>query len=62
MKSILDPSFRYTSSLNTDIAKTFARIRRIQRQSAVAAALRDAERSEKIVAIQRPVRTESKVG
>lgn len=28
MKSILDPSFRYTSSVNTDVAKTFARIRR----------------------------------
>jgi|KBSMisStandDraft_5_1062788.scaffolds.fasta_scaffold2670183_1 hypothetical protein len=28
MKSILDPSFRYTPSINTDIRKTFARIRR----------------------------------
>jgi hypothetical protein len=28
MKSILDPTFRYTSSLNTDIRKTFARVRR----------------------------------
>ncbi|MDQ6618178.1 MAG: hypothetical protein M3Z31_00520 [Pseudomonadota bacterium] len=28
MKSILDPSFRYTSSANTDLRKTFARIRR----------------------------------
>ena len=28
MKSLLDPSFRYTSSANTDIRKTFARIRR----------------------------------
>jgi hypothetical protein len=26
MKSILDPSFRYTSSFNTDLHKTFARI------------------------------------
>lgn len=30
MKSILDPSFRYTKSVDTDIRKTFARIRREQ--------------------------------
>ncbi len=34
MKSILDPSFRYTASFNTDLHKTFARIRRDQRQEA----------------------------
>ena len=28
MKSILDPSFRYTASFNTDLSKTFARVRR----------------------------------
>jgi hypothetical protein len=28
MKSILDPSFHYTSSANTDVRKTFARVRR----------------------------------
>ena len=27
MKSILDPSFRYTKSVETDLRKTFARIR-----------------------------------
>jgi len=32
MKSILDRSFRYTKSADTDIRKTFARIRREQRQ------------------------------
>jgi hypothetical protein len=26
MKSILDPSFRYTASLDTDLRRTFARI------------------------------------
>jgi hypothetical protein len=31
MKSILDPSFRYTASFNTDLQKTFARIRRDHR-------------------------------
>jgi len=34
MKSILDPSFRYTSSVDTDLQKTFARIRRDYRQEA----------------------------
>ncbi len=34
MKSILDRSFRYTSSQDTDLAKTFARIRREQRRRA----------------------------
>src|SRR5262249_46462604 len=35
MKSILDPSFRYISSANTDLRKTFARIRREQRKAAL---------------------------
>ena len=30
MKSILHPSFRYTASFDTDLSKTFARIRRDQ--------------------------------
>jgi len=34
MKSILDHSFRYTKSIDTDLRKTFARIRREQRQQA----------------------------
>ena len=32
MTSILDPKFRYTNSANTDIRRTFARIRREQKQ------------------------------
>jgi hypothetical protein len=36
MKSILDYSFRYTRSIDTDLRKTFARIRREQRQQALA--------------------------
>jgi hypothetical protein len=39
MKSILDPSFRYTASFDTDLHKTFARIRRDHRQEAERAAL-----------------------
>ena len=34
MKSLLNPSFRYTSSINTDLQKTFARIRLEQRKDA----------------------------
>jgi hypothetical protein len=36
MKSILDPTFRYTKSIDTDIRKTFARIRREQQKRAQA--------------------------
>jgi hypothetical protein len=36
MKSILDPSFRYTASFDTDLRKTFARIRRDDRNGAAA--------------------------
>ncbi len=42
MKSILDPSFRYTASFNTDLSKTFARIRR-DRRNETAAALQPSE-------------------
>ena len=33
MKSILDPTFRYVPSAETDLRKTFARVRREQRQA-----------------------------
>jgi hypothetical protein len=39
MKSILDPSFRYTTSFNTNLQKTFARIRREQQQETESAAV-----------------------
>lgn len=42
MKSILDPSFRYTSSVNTNLAKTFARVRL---QMKAVAAQREATRA-----------------
>jgi len=42
MKSILDPSFRYTASFNTDVRKTFARIRRLH--------LQDVERALQVTA------------
>jgi hypothetical protein len=42
MKSILDRSFRYTSSAATDLRKTFDRIRREQRRQPMAQALSNA--------------------
>jgi hypothetical protein len=52
MKSILDPSFRYTSSVNTDISKTFARIRRAQREAAKATApVRPADSSRTVLTL-----------
>jgi hypothetical protein len=58
MKSILDPTFRYTSSANTDLRKTFARIRReSRRQSPSSAPREDVDAVKKVTPIfrgQRP--------
>ena len=52
VKSILDRSFRYTSSVETDLRKTFARIRREQRAAQPPLAHADAETLAKV----RPLR------
>jgi hypothetical protein len=58
MKSILDPTFRYTSSANTDLRKTFARIRReTRRQTQSATTREEADAVKKVTPIfrgQRP--------
>lgn len=57
MKSILDPTFRYTSSANTDLRKTFARIRREARRQPPATPREPVDASKKITPIfrgQRP--------
>ena len=51
MKSILDRSFRYTPSVETDLRKTFARIRRKQRDKQRAQASADAEVKTKVLLI-----------
>jgi hypothetical protein len=57
MKSILDPTFRYTSSANTDLRKTFARIRRESRRQAQLPPRDDADAGKNVTPIfrgQRP--------
>jgi hypothetical protein len=51
MKSILDPEFRYTPSVDTDLRKTFARIRRERRRQEEADALAREEARRKILPI-----------
>jgi hypothetical protein len=53
MKSILDPSFRYTPSFNTDLKRTFAKLRRARRKEAEKAALGSANTFGKVSSIVR---------
>ena len=48
---ILNPAFRYTNSANTDLHKTFARIRREQAQ--MDKARKEQEEREKVTPIKR---------
>ena len=57
MKSILDPSFRYTASFNTDLQKTFARIRREQQEEAERPVQATAGAFAKVTAIARKTAT-----
>lgn len=52
MKSILDPSFRYTPSTATDVRKTFARVRREMQRAQAQTARRDAD-TARVVPLQR---------
>lgn len=53
MKSILDPSFRYTPSAGTDLKKTFARIRRERAAAEKREAEQRAEAVNKVAPIAR---------
>lgn len=55
MKSILDPTFRYTSSVQTDLKKTFERVRRAQRAKE-RAQFRRAQRAKEEVQLRRAQR------
>lgn len=54
MKSILDSSFQYTSSFNTDLEKTFARIRCAHQKGGEEAAQPQARQPRQAIEI-RPV-------
>jgi len=56
MKSILDPTFRYTSSANTDLHKTFARIRRESRRQAQSSTREEPDATKNVTPIFRPQR------
>ena len=58
MKSILDPSFRYTPSHATDVRKTFERARREQRGVTYEAVPSSEAMRENVVPM--PVRQEAK--
>ena len=49
MKSILDRSFRYTPSAETDLRKTFARIRRAQAKAAAERAQAEEQATQNVV-------------
>jgi hypothetical protein len=57
MKSILDPSFRYTASFNTDLSKTFERVRREHRRDAETALPVTVEALAKVSPIIRKIAT-----
>jgi hypothetical protein len=51
MKSILDPSFRYTASFNTNLRNTFARVRRDQRREVASVARATQRTPDKVSSI-----------
>ncbi len=52
MKSILDPSFRYTKSVETDLRKTFAKVRRELRKQEQAQILAADETNRKVIPLR----------
>ena len=53
MKTIFDPSLRYTSSFNTDLKRSFAKIRRAQREETVKTAPEPAASLDNVSSITR---------
>ena len=54
MKSILDPTFRYTKSVDTDLRKTFARIQRDLRKQQLQQSGARAESTRKVIPFHSP--------
>lgn len=53
MKSILDPTFRYTASFNTDLKKTFAQFHRERTLASERASVASVATFEKVTSIAR---------
>jgi hypothetical protein len=51
MKSILDPSFRYTASFDTDLHRTFAKVRSEHRKTAMEATRLTADALARVTSI-----------
>lgn len=54
MKSILDPTFHYVPSVETDLKKTFARIRREMEKARAQKQAMSASVSTRVVMLNRP--------
>ncbi len=54
MKSILDPTFRYVPSVETDLKKTFARIRREMEKAKPQKQTMGGGRTSRVVMLNRP--------
>ena len=53
MKSILDPTFRYVPSVETDLRKTFARVRRELRSGAAPRGPAETPTAPNVLSLQR---------
>jgi hypothetical protein len=53
MKSILDPSFRYTKSVDTNLRKTFAKVRSEMRNRPQESASARNPEKQKVLALRR---------
>jgi hypothetical protein len=54
MKSILDPSFHYVPSVETDLKKTFSRIRREMEKARAQRQALDSAGATRVVMLSRP--------
>jgi hypothetical protein len=54
MKSILDPTFRYVPSVETDLKKTFSRIRREMEKASAQKQAMSAAGATRVVMLNRP--------
>ncbi len=53
MKSILDPTFKYSKAVETDLRKTFARVRREMKEQEIKEQINKAEATAKVCSLKR---------